>query len=192
LLWKSDQVADFIGIQEAKKDSFHPSFLKNLTTPAVFSWYFLPANGTAGGILIGSRDDTMDISNVISHTFSISYILSDKNKNFSWKLLVVYGPAYEENRVEFIDELHHVMSTWQGPILVGGDLNMCRVAVDKSNRRINKKFADCFNDWVNRWGLIELDPSNRKYIWSNNQACPILAKLDRIFVSTIRQGHSLW
>jgi hypothetical protein len=31
--------------------------------------------------------------------------------------------------------------------------------------------------------LIELNPSNRKYTWSNNQACPILAKLDRIFVS---------
>jgi exonuclease III len=75
--------ADFIGIQETKMDSFHPSFLKNLTTPAVFSWHFLPANGTAGGILIGSRDDTMDISNVISHTFSIFCILSEKNKDFS-------------------------------------------------------------------------------------------------------------
>jgi hypothetical protein len=61
---------------------------------------------------------------------------------------------------------------------------LCRVAVDKSNGRINQKFADCFNDWVNRWGLIELNPSNWKYSWSNNQACPILAKLDRIFVST--------
>jgi hypothetical protein len=49
----------------------------------VFSWHFLPANGTARGILIGSRDDTMDISNVISHTFSISCILSEKNKDFS-------------------------------------------------------------------------------------------------------------
>jgi hypothetical protein len=97
---------------------------------------------------------------------------------------VVYGPAYEENRVEFIDELHQVMSTWQGPILVGGDFNMCRVAVNKSNGRINQKFAYCINDWINRWGLIKLDSSNRKYAWSNNQVCPILAKLDRIFVST--------
>jgi endonuclease/exonuclease/phosphatase family metal-dependent hydrolase len=29
-----------------------------------------------------------------------------------------------------------------------------------------------------------LNPSNRKYTWSNNQMNPILAKLDRIFVST--------
>jgi hypothetical protein len=34
------------------------------------------------------------------------------------------------------------------------------------------------------WGLIELNPSNRKLTWTNNQSTPILAKLDRIFVST--------
>jgi hypothetical protein len=99
--------------------------------------------------LIGARDDTMGISNVIPHTFSISCILNEKNKNFSWKLLVVYGSAYEENRVQFIDELHQVMSTCQGPILIGGDSNMCRVAAAKSNGRIKQKFADCFNDWIN-------------------------------------------
>jgi hypothetical protein len=111
---------DFIGIQETKKDSFHPSFFKNLTTPAVFSWNFLTANGIDGGILLGSRDDTMDVTNVISHTFSISCILNEKTQNFSWKLLVVFGPAYEKKKVEFIDELHLIMSTWQGPILIGG------------------------------------------------------------------------
>jgi hypothetical protein len=98
---------DFIGIQETKKDSFHPSFLKNLTTPTIFSWNFLSANGTTRG----TRDATMYVSNVASHTFSISCVLNEKNQNFSWKLLVVYGPTYEENKIEFIDELHYVMST---------------------------------------------------------------------------------
>jgi hypothetical protein len=167
-----------------KKRVSIPIFLKNLTTPAAFSWHFLPANSTAGGILLGSRDDTMVVTNVMSHTFSISGMLNEKNQNFSWKLLVVYGPAYEENKVKFIDELHLILSTWHGPVLIGGDFNLCRVVVDKSNGRINQKFADCFNDWVNRWNLIELNPSNRKYTWSNNQACPILAKMDRVFVST--------
>jgi hypothetical protein len=65
---------------------------------------------------------------------------------------------------------------------------LCRLATDKNNGRINQKFADCFNDWINRWGLMELDPFNRKYTWSNNQACPILAKLDRVFASTDWSG----
>jgi exonuclease III len=40
---------DFVGIQETKKEEFLPSFLKNLTTTAVFSWHVLPTKKTAGG-----------------------------------------------------------------------------------------------------------------------------------------------
>jgi endonuclease/exonuclease/phosphatase family metal-dependent hydrolase len=43
---------------------------------------------------------------------------------------------------------------------------------------------DGFNYWVNKWGLVELNPVNKKFTWSNNQVTPILAKLDRVFVST--------
>jgi hypothetical protein len=46
-----DNRLDFIGVQETKKEDFHPSFLKNLTLPISFSWNFLPARGTAGGYL---------------------------------------------------------------------------------------------------------------------------------------------
>jgi hypothetical protein len=70
------------------------------------------------------------------------------------------------------------MSTSQGPILIGGDFNICRIASHKNNGRINQKFADYFNDWINRRGLKELNPCNRKYTWSNNQTCLVLAKLD--------------
>jgi endonuclease/exonuclease/phosphatase family metal-dependent hydrolase len=68
--------------------------------------------------------------------------------------------------------------------MIGGDFNLSRVHSNKSSGRINLKFAYCFNDWINKWGPIELNPSNRKYTWSNNQENLILAKLDWIFVST--------
>jgi exonuclease III len=40
---------DFVGIQETKKEEFPQNFLKNLVSPIVFSWHFLPAKGTVGG-----------------------------------------------------------------------------------------------------------------------------------------------
>jgi hypothetical protein len=49
--------------------------------------------------------------------------------------------------VEFIDELHNILASWQGAIMIGGDLNLSRCPFDKSNGRINLKFVDCFNDW---------------------------------------------
>jgi exonuclease III len=179
-----EHTVDFIGVQETKKESFHPSFLKNLTSPTDFSWEILPAKGTAGGILIAVRDSMLSIYNVKLHSFSISCVLHEKAKKFRWKLLVVYGPAYDDKKIEFIDELHNILSSWQGPILIGGDFNLCRCAADKSNGKINQRLADCFNNWINRCGLVELSPSNRNFVWSNNQVNPVLARLDRIFAST--------
>jgi hypothetical protein len=40
-----------------------------------------------------------------------------------------------------------------------------------------------FNDWIYRWGLIELSDPARTFTWINNQDKPILAKLDRTLVS---------
>jgi hypothetical protein len=117
-LVKSNRI-DLVGVQETNKENFHVSFLKNLIGPVVFSWNFLPAIGTAGGILPGTRDDALIVNNFCTHTFSVSCIIHEIHQNFSWKLVVVYGPAYKEKKVNFIDELHSILAGWQGPILVG-------------------------------------------------------------------------
>lgn len=54
---------------------------------------------------------------------------------------------------------------------------------DKSNGLINHRWADGFNEWVDKWGLVELNASNKRFTWTNNQDNPIFAKIDRIFVS---------
>jgi hypothetical protein len=41
-----------------------------------------------------------------------------------------------------------------------------------------------FNDWVNKWSLVEIKTANRLFTWSNNQSDPILATLDIFFAST--------
>jgi hypothetical protein len=87
--------------------------------------------------------------------FSISIMLLDKKSGFSWKLVVVYGSPYEEGKQPFLDELHDIMSIWQGPTVVVGDFNLVRFAYDKSNGVINHKWADAFNIWVSTWNLIE-------------------------------------
>jgi len=70
-------------------------------------------------------------------------------------LITVYGSAYEEGKQEFINELHEILSEWDGPTLVGGDFNLIRTVSDKNNENINFHWADAFNEWINHWGLIE-------------------------------------
>ena len=91
---------------------------------------------------------TVVVSDILS--FSVSIMITDKKSCFGWKLIVVYGSPYEEGKQAFLDELHYVLSKWQGPTIVGGDFNLVRFSSDKSNFRINHKWADAFNDWVNK------------------------------------------
>lgn len=179
-----DNHVDFVGIIETKKDSYSPGFLKSITTRNNFSWCSLPASGSAGGILVGANSDKYFLTLVDTRKFSISVMLMDNKTGYSWKLSIVYGSPYEEGKQEFLDELHAVMASWKGPTLIGGDFNLVRFARDKSNGVISHRWSDAFNDWISHWGLVELDLSNKQYTWTNNQENMVMARIDRIFVST--------
>jgi len=43
--------------------------------------------------------------------FSVSVILTDKKTGFSWKLVVIYGPAYEELKQTFLDEPYEIIGS---------------------------------------------------------------------------------
>jgi hypothetical protein len=76
---------------------------------------------------------------------------------------VVYGSPYEELKVSFLDEMEMVMTRWQGPTLIGGDLNLVRNQGEKNNGVVNFNLVSIFNEWINRWGLIEIKDSVRSF-----------------------------
>jgi hypothetical protein len=76
---------------------------------------------------------------------------------------VVYGSPYEELKVSFLDEMEMVMTRWQGPTLIGGDLNLVRNQGEKNNGVVNFNLVSIFNEWINRWGLIEIKDPVRSF-----------------------------
>lgn len=93
---------------------------------------------------------------------------------FVWHLVVIYGTAYNEYKVEFIAELHDILEDSSYPILLYGDFNLVRSADDKSTGVVNSHYTFLFNDWINRWGLMEIHISNRKFTWSKTRQTPFL------------------
>jgi hypothetical protein len=96
----------------------------------------------------------------------------------------VYGSAYEEHKLEFINELHNVYACWSGPTLVGGDFNLIRERCEKNTGNINQYWANLFNDWINKFSLMEPKNTSRQFPWTNNQDNLVMALPDRVFVST--------
>jgi hypothetical protein len=74
----------------------------------------------------------------------------------------MYGSAYDEHKLAFINKLHNVFASWNGPTLVGGDFNLIRESRENTGN-INQHWADLFNDWINKLALLEIKNSSRKF-----------------------------
>ena len=70
----SNNSLDFVGIQETKKESFHQSFFDCF---GQFSWNFLPANGTARGVLVGFKTSKFKILAWNVKNFCVSTLVTN-------------------------------------------------------------------------------------------------------------------
>lgn len=61
---------------------------------------------------------------------------------------------------------------------------MVRYNIDKNNDKVNYKWCENFNAWVEIWSLLEIKLGNRQFTWGNNQADLIMSTIDRVFCST--------
>jgi hypothetical protein len=114
---------DFVGFQETKKELVSKSFLKTISSPFEFDWHYLPAKGTPGGILVGFKSDLFEVISYSLHDYyCVSTVVKNLCDGFTWQLIVIYGSAYAEHKVDFISELHLVMEQCALPSLIGGVL----------------------------------------------------------------------
>jgi exonuclease III len=118
----NDNKLDFVGFQETKKDEFSDAFLNQVHKD--FIWHFLPADGTAGGILVGLSNKQFELIACRKTNSYVSMIVRNSVDKFVRRFISVYGSAYEEGKDDFIQELHEVMNNWDGPTLLGGDFNL--------------------------------------------------------------------
>jgi hypothetical protein len=147
-------------------------------------WDWTPPRGRSGGILLGINKDKFDVLDIKHGDFLLKFKLRNKEDNFEWKLLAVYGAAQENKKEEFLSELVHMCSTESEPLLVGGDINIIRSPCEKNNNRFNDRCPSLFNAIINNLDLRELVLSGRQFTWTNNLQIPTYEKLDKILVST--------
>jgi hypothetical protein len=100
---------DFVGIEETKKAEFSSGFLNSAYSS--MDWKYIPAQGTTGGILFGSRSATMSVVRWKEYKYCATVIVKNCHDNFVWRLVIVYGSPCEESKMEFIEELQEMMES---------------------------------------------------------------------------------
>jgi hypothetical protein len=62
-----------------------------------------------------------------------STYLRNKDDSFKWALVVVYGPAQDDQKQLFLSELVNMCSREALPTIVGGDFNILRSPDEKNS-----------------------------------------------------------
>jgi hypothetical protein len=127
-----DYNLDFIAISETGKRDYSSSLLNHLSGGIDFEWLSRPPRGWPGGILVGVRDDTMEILASSDGEFHIKLHIRNKAANFIWSLVVVYGAAQDEFKADFLRVMVNLAKDNPHPILIGGDFNLLRFCHEKS------------------------------------------------------------
>jgi hypothetical protein len=112
--------------------------------------------GSAGEILVGINLDLFDVVAWDIRNYSVSVVARNKIADVVVRITTVYGSPYEEKKDEFIPELHELFLHWEGGAIIGGDFNLVRSQLDKSNGNIDHRWTDKFNAWVDIWPWYRL------------------------------------
>lgn len=179
----SNNSLDFLGIRETMKRKFSLAFLRKIDPGGVFTWDWIDSNGKSGGILCGIKTDSYTIRSVKKGRYILQFDLFLTTMNMDISVLVVYGFAHEEHKIDFLSELASFCHAITVPYVVGGDFNVLRHCEEKNKNTPLAHSSDVFNAIINTLSLREIFMSGGSFTWSNNQAIPTLEKLDRILIS---------
>jgi exonuclease III len=169
-------------LQETKLHVISPFDLMQIVGPG-FEYFYLPAEGTRGGILLAWRASVWSVSSTSLQVYSISALFKPAAGGSPWWMTAVYGPCSDGGKVGFLAELHNLRAIRSGPWLLCGDFNMVYRAKDKNNGRVNRRLMGQFRSFLNAAALKELHLNGRLFTWSNERTHPTLERIDRAFIS---------
>src|SRR3954469_20679907 len=143
-----------------------------------------PPRGRSGGILLGVRDETMEILASSVGDFFIKLHIRNKADDFVWSLVAVYGAVQDVYKADFLRELVNLAKDNPYPILIGGDFNLVRFPSEKSRGRFDNHWPFLFNAVIDSLDLREVSMIGRQFTWANSLPEPTYEKLDRVLMDT--------
>jgi endonuclease/exonuclease/phosphatase family metal-dependent hydrolase len=174
---------DIIFLQETMPQDFTDHELRGLVNGELFHWHWRAVVGRSGGMLLGIKDETIEVGSIDQGPFFLSASVLHRDSKFKFEFVGVYGPVDHTRSASFLNDLENKVENCAYPVVVLGDFNLIRGAQDKNNANINWPLVNAFNDSIARLALREVACTSARYIWSNRQHVPVRCVLDRVLVS---------
>lgn len=174
---------DVCCLQESKLEEVPPSVWREIGGSRLDQFFFVPALGTAGGIILGWNSVLMSGNLLRMGTFNIKVEFCSKHENLTWRCTSVYGPNARSLKCAFWEELRENVGAPGVLLIICGDFNAIFDVGNKNWGLPNLEDIRMANAFLHELKLLEPSSMGRRFTWTNGQAEPTWMKLDRFIVS---------
>jgi exonuclease III len=175
-------------LQETKLNFVDRTTIANvLGTNFEDNFFYLPADGTKGGILLVARNHDCQLQNLHLTANAITAVVLDSRINNLWTITGVYGPQGNLEKLTFLRELKQIKTVAKPQWLFIGDFIMIYKSQDKNSRRLDTRLMLRFSKTLNHLEVKEADLIDIKFTWTNNQDPPTLTRIDMAFHTPMRE-----
>jgi hypothetical protein len=126
--WK----ADIVCLQETKMEFISSSFVRFLWSCAYADWCFVASKGALGGILFMWDRRVVTKIEVCVGDYVAACSFKNVEDEFIWAFAGVYGLNLDIFRRFLWEELAGLISWWDIPRCIGGDLNVTHFPSERS------------------------------------------------------------
>jgi hypothetical protein len=156
------------------------SFVISLWSCAYADWCFVASKGASGGILLMWDRRMVTKIEVCVGDYVVAFSFKNVEDVFIWEFAGVYGPNLDIFRRFLWEELAGLISWWDIPWCIGGDLNVTHFPSERSGGvRYNPAMSD-FSDFISEQGFMDLPLAGGTFTWSNSHS---RSRINRFLVS---------
>jgi exonuclease III len=154
---------DLVCFQETKIDVMTVECMRNILGAAYEdNFVALPAEGTRGGIVLAANSATLNLSDPMHTTHTVSATVRDLRHNRSWTVIAIYGPQGEIKK-----DVHQRTKNLKNPTkpqwLIFWGFNLIYKLQDKNNAMVNRGLMHRFKTTIDHLELKEISLVGRKF-----------------------------
>jgi exonuclease III len=164
-----DVLASVVCVSESKLQSLSMFDIVEYFGPRYDGFTYLPAMGTAGGVVVAWRSEEVRVLQSRVDSFSVSVEVASTDGT-TWWLTAVYGPTCAALKPIFLEELRILRRELAGPWAVAGDFNIITSVADKNTPVVDRRALGMFRRGLNDVELRESPLLGRRFTWSNEHA----------------------
>jgi exonuclease III len=169
---------NIICLQETKRENFDQAYLRNFCPKNLNQFAYTPSVGNSGGIITVWNGNLFNGILISQDRHHITMKFTCKYSGRIWYLTNIYGPAHNEERMDFITWMADLDSSDMQLWMIMGDFNLIRGPENRSRTGGDNNNMMNFNAIIQAHDLEEIPLKGREFTWSNMQDSPLLERLD--------------